>query len=174
MLAHRNLLGTVSEGLVRTYLGAQGLEVFAPDSSHSRADLIYIDPVRGAIRVQVKTSSVFQRPQHSFEQCRLVRKGINTPYSEKEIDELWVVGTHLWCFPVSLTVGLTSITLGSSNPTPRKTIRTYNTEEFVKVRGNIDRPFRSRWLMDDPEPTLFLTNDSYAPSTQRKMKYEHS
>lgn len=169
MLAHRNLLGTVSEALVRAYLSAQGYEVFSPDSSHSRADLVYIADGR-KVSVQVKTSSVFPREAHQYEQCRLVRKGINKPYSEKEVDELWIVGTHLWCFPINVIVGLTSITLGSTNPHPRKTVRVYDPDNFVRVLGNIQRPFRTRWLEDDPDPSLFCTNINYAPSVQRRIK----
>lgn len=170
MLAHRNLLGAVSEGLVRTYLAAAGYEVFSPDSSHSRADFVYLNE-KHPVRVQVKTSSSFPRGPHVYEQCRLVREGISVPYSPDEVDEIWIVGTHLWRFPIEDIAGLTSITLGSTNSKPRKTVRQYDSSQYVVVKGSRDRPYKDRATFDDPDPFMPITNSTYAQSTLRKMQY---
>lgn len=160
MLIQRNLIGSVSEFLVSGYLAAQGYEVFSAAQSHSRADLVYVNETK-SVRVQVKTSSTFERTGHVYEQCRLLRKGINIPYTEDEIDEIWIVGTHLWSFPVALTKGLTSISLLSSHQKPRKTVRTYNPNDFIVVRGSYDRPFRKRLTMNESDPPLMAFNTSY-------------
>lgn len=171
MLTNTNIVGAVSEAMVIAYLGSLGCEVFSATQSHSRADLVYIHDNR-TVKVQVKTASWSRRFPHDYEQCRLVRKGINTPYTEAEIDELWVVGTHLWCFPVSEIKHLTSIALNSTHPDPRKTVRSYNTEQFVRVRGSLARPFRTLLSTNDPQPFRMIENREYLPSTVRAMKYK--
>lgn len=168
MLHHTNITGAVSEAMVSGHLAAKGCEVFAATQSHSRADLIYVQNGR-TVRVQVKTSSVYRRGNYLFELCRLVRKGINLPYSPDEVDEVWIVGTHLWCFPIKDIQDLTSISLCSSNPTPRKTTRTYDPDKYIRVMGSLDRPFKDRLFCDDPLPSLYPTSNEYASSTLRKL-----
>lgn len=145
MLRATNITGAVSEAMVAGYLHAAGYEVFLPAQGHGRADLVYGDGSK-LFKVQVKTASFVpgSNSPHWYEQCRLVRRGINTPYTREEVDEIWIVGTHLWCFPIDMVDGLTSISLNSTNPAPRKSIRTYDPNQFIVVRGSLDRPYRDR------------------------------
>lgn len=169
MLIERNTIGATSEALVSGYLCAQGFEVFAATQSHSRADLVYVNE-NEAIRVQVKTSSCFERNGLIYEQCRLVRKGINIPYTSEEVDEIWIVGTHLWRFPLEVVESLSSITLLSSRTATRKTTRLYNPNDYILIHGNFERPYRDRFIWSETDPPLLLNNYSYAPSVQARRK----
>lgn len=133
--------------MVAGYLALQGCEVFLPLKGQSRCDLIYLrDGV--AVRVQVKTASRTRTGRFVYEQCRLVsdRRRHNKPttYTETDVDEIWIVGTHLWCFPISAVEGLTSVCLTSSNPAPRADAKSYDPERYVLVRGSFDHPYRER------------------------------
>lgn len=174
MLKNTCSVGATSEAMVAGYLSYNGYEVFFPRQDHGRADLVYLkDGI--PVRVQIKTASTSKGTSsaYRYEMCRLVRaNGMNTPYTSEEIDEIWIVGTHLWCLPISVVIGLTSITLLSDNPKPRKTVRTYDTNPYIKVMGSFERPYRNRLFFDELNPTIFETNHEYDPETLRTMRYK--
>lgn len=93
-------------------------------------------------------------------------------YSSDEIDEFWIVGTHLWCFPYSVVAGLKTVSLFSDNPAPRKTIRDYNPDKFIMVKGSLAMPFRDRLWRDDLNPATQIINTEHRPETLRAMKYK--
>lgn len=166
--------GAVSESMVAGYLASMGYEIFLPAQDHGRADLVYLKEGK-PVRVQVKTSSLSKASEsdHRYELCRLVRaNGVSTPYTKDEVDELWVVGTHLWRIPVQYITGMTNITLMSTNPNPRKTVRNYDPNDLIVVSGSVDRPYRDRLSWHDPDPSIFVTNTEYNPTTIRAMKYK--
>lgn len=143
--------GAASEALVASYLLSSGCEVFLPMITQSMSDLIYLKPFTNElVRVQVKTGtkSVAGINKYSYEQVRLINRGglskSSKPYTVDDIDELWVVGTHLWCFPSSVIDGKTSLYLGTDNKMPKTMRRTYNPDDYVIVRGEWDVPYRER------------------------------
>jgi hypothetical protein len=147
MLRDTAALGLASELLVASHLAAKGFEVHMAIASQSRADLVYIKEGR-AVRVQVKTAqwSRFGDGQFSYERCPLLTKSHLSGYTQDEIDELWVVGTHLWCFPIDKLVGKRHIALGSNNPEPRSRYKCngYIPGDYIVVLGSYERPFRDR------------------------------
>lgn len=174
MLPKTCKIGATSEAMVCGYLAGMGYEIYSPRQDHGRADLVYLSD-SSLVRVQVKTASLSDGSSsaYRYESCRLVRaNGKNTPYTKDEIDEVWVVGTHLWCFPVEVLEGLTSITLLSTNPSPRKTVRGYDPNSFIVVDGSFDKPFRDRLFFNEPNPPRLVTNNSHSPETIRAMQYK--
>lgn len=178
MLRLHNITGAMSEGLVATYLASLGYELYLPSSPHSRADLVYRRDGRLA-GVQVKTATWHwgSNSPHRYEQCRVSDRRTRTAYTPAEIDELWVVGTHLWNFPVESIQGKQMLTLNSTNSDPRKSKRDYDPERFVEVWGSIEQPFRDRWVRDDTSPLRMTTVTEYAPGSlrnlNRKLKHDH-
>lgn len=143
-------IGNSSELLVAHYLASKGYDLFMP-YGNSRADLIY-ERDSTLVKVQVKTGTKVKASNNEYEQVRLQTRGIYNvgagtyrnaeAYSEGEVDELWVVGTHLWCFPESVFVGRPSLALGTSQHLRRRKTMNYNADDYVVVRGTWDRPFR--------------------------------
>lgn len=172
MLNNTNIIGAVSECMVMGYLVSQGYEVFLPHSGASRADLVYIKDGR-SVKVQVKTAcwTCAAESPHKYEQC-VVKKTRSGTYEEMEIDEFWIVGTHLWCFPFESVGKVVNLSLGTTNPKPRKTVRTYDPNDFVVVWGSLEEPFRDRLFKDATAPFVSVTNDSYNPETVRTMRYK--
>jgi hypothetical protein len=162
-----NIVGAASESLVAAYLASEGYEVYAPLSPHARADLAYRRNGR-ILGAQIKTASWQSADRFRYEQTRVSDRRTNTAYAPEEIDELWVVGTHLWRFPVEAIQGKTMLTLNSTNPGSRKSKRDYDPEDFIEIFGSMESPFRDRWKADDPEPQRLTTITTYAPSTLRK------
>lgn len=147
-------IGAAIESLVAAYFLARGFEVYTPLMSQSRCDLIYVDGQR-LVRVQVKTGTWSQTGKYMYENCSLSR-GLRheyewkaLTYTSEEIDEVWIAGTHLWCFPVAFVAGRTSLLLNSNNKKPIKTRRDYNPDDFIVIRGSLENPFRSRVTFDD-------------------------
>ena len=142
----RHFIGASSETLVMSYLLSKGKEVFTPVITQSRSDLIYLEGGT-PVRVQVKTGTKSKAGNYSYEQIRLLNRGLyGSPeaYTEKDVDEIWVVGTHLWCFPISFAAGRTSLYLGTDNESPQTLRRTYNPDDFIVVRGEWNEPYRER------------------------------
>ncbi len=144
-------VGAMCELMVRGYLTIAGYETFSADKLHSRADLIYVKEGK-PVRVQVKAASYSTTGLYQYEQCRLNKKGykdnpqIQVGYSELDIDEVWVVGTHLWCFPIELISNRPSLFLTSTNPKPQCIRRDYDPNEFIVVMGSPDKRYRNRLL----------------------------
>lgn len=155
---HIHDVGAVSELMVRGYLTSCGYETYGPDKLHARADLVYVKKGK-PVRVQVKTATFSTTGKYRYEQCRLNKKGYKgalekqTSYSAEDVEEIWVVGTHLWCFPIELAGGRPSLFLSSTNPEPRCLRRDYDPNDFIVVTGSPERPFRLR----------LTTNESYEP-----------
>ncbi len=154
--------GAVSELMVRAYLTSLGFDTFSPDKLHTRVDFIYVKSGI-PIRVQVKTSTYSVSGKYQYEQCRLQKKGYKGQidpvigYSESDVDEVWIVGTHLWCFPIDVVSGKPSLFLTSNNPSPVLVRRTYDPNEFIVVVGSPDRKYRDRLAYSDEgfiPPTL--------------------
>ncbi len=144
-LDQRHLRGIFSENLVAAYLAGQGKEIFLPTSPRSRCDLIYLDP--NPVRVQVKTASMSVADGNAYEQCRLFKRANpdRKGYTAEEVDELWVVGTHLWKFPVAEIVGRTSLCLSDVEKRPRREALSYAPEARIVLRGSPENPVRG-WL----------------------------
>lgn len=147
MLRDTAALGLASELLVAAHLASKGYDAHLSVASQSRTDLVYVKDGK-AIRVQVKTAqwNRFGGGEFSYERCQLLTKSHMQGYTEDEIDELWVVGTHLWCFPIDLLIGKRHIALGSDNPNPRSRYKCngYIPGDFIVVRGSLERPYRDR------------------------------
>lgn len=173
MLRNTNIIGAVSEAMVKGYLGSQGFEVFAPEQGHTRADLVYLDRSGKPVKVQIKTATFGSKSntKHQYEQCVIARTHSGA-YTKDEVDEFWIVGTHLWCFPFETVAGLIVVSLGTTNPNPRKTIRTYDPNDYIVVHGSLDLPYRERLFKDSYSPFLSTTNTEYHPETIRAMRYK--
>lgn len=173
MLRNTCITGAVSETLVMGYLSSQGYEVFTPMSPHSRADLVYITGDR-VVRAQVKTATIARgsTSRHTYEQCRVSRTNVLAPYTSSEIDEFWVVGTSLWCFPVDFITDKTMLALGSTNPAPRKSVRGYNPDDFIVVKGSQSFPFKDRLSQDDERWNPYTTALEYTHLTSERMARE--
>lgn len=172
MLINTNVIGDMSEALVTGYLASQGHEVFLPLGGHSRTDLVYLNkgvPVKAQIKTAAWTKG--STSPHHYEQCPLGRTPSGA-YTADEVDEFWIVGTHLWCFPYNIVTSIGNVSLGTTNPSPRKTIRTYDPNDYIVVKGAIDRPFRNRLYQDDDHPFQSVTNNEYNPETLRAMQYK--
>lgn len=151
MTAEKQQIGNASEFLVAYYLAAQGHDVFFP-YGNSRADLIYSD-TRGLIKVQIKTGTKVKTGPHEYEQVRLLSRGIYNvsgakyhsaqTYQPGEVDELWVVGTHIWNFPSEVFVGKPSLALGTSRGIRSQKNKTYNPDEYIVVAGSWVQPIRT-------------------------------
>lgn len=144
-LDKRHARGIFSENLVAAYLAGQNKEIFLPTSPRSRCDLIYLDP--HPVRVQIKTASMSTAGGNTYEQCRLIKRAnpSRVGYSSDEVDELWVVGTHLWRFPVAEIAGRTSLCLSAPEKRPHREAHSYCPEERIVLHGTSEKPFRS-WL----------------------------
>lgn len=137
---HNHYTGAASEFLVASYLSGKENDVFFPGTP-SRADLIYT-PVGGqAVRVQVKTTTRSKTGPYMYEQVRLVRKNGGKAYEVEEIDEMWIVGTHLWCFPADVVAGRTSLALCGNGPGGTRS-KDYCPDDYIVVRGCWDNPLR--------------------------------
>lgn len=153
LIYSRNSEGNAAELLVGSYLAKSGHAVFYPAMGQSRVDLIYVNGFE-PVKVQVKCSSkVVGSGGYTYEQARLARPSDVHPsargYEVDEIDEFWIVGTHLWCFPGDLLAGKSSITLGSNNETPyRAPSAIYKPDDHIRVRGSWSAPFRERLMMN--------------------------
>lgn len=169
MFRNTNIVGAVSEALVVSYLSSQGYEVFLPFQPHTRADLIYIDG-ETTKRVQIKTATLNERSGSFFEQTRISRKDNETFYTPDEVDEFWVVGTHLWKIPIEEVLGLKQISLLCLANRPRKTTRTYEPNDWIVVRGSIQRRFRDRVMFDDENGPLSITKTEYSPSISKLIE----
>lgn len=148
----KNHEGNSAELLVAAYLTKLGNQVFFPSMSQSRADLIYVNYLE-PVKVQVKTAtkSVNGHQKWVYEQTRISREA-GPGYKIDEIDEFWIVGTHLWCFPGDLIAGRKTLLLGSNNPKPYRARSTdYNPNEFIRIRGSWKHPFRDRLMMNEEE-----------------------
>lgn len=171
MLHSHNIVGSTSEMMVASYLLSLGYEVFGPLTPHSKADLVYINDTQ-AVRVQVKTATVHKTQVASFEQCRLtVQKG-KFRYTSKEVDEFWIVGTNLWKFPISLLEGREMISLGSDSTSPRKTVRDYNPDDYIIIKGSRELPFKDRLSFNDPNFKPSVTKTEYSAKTLYKNRHE--
>lgn len=173
MLKNTNITGAISEAMVAGYLMSQGYEVFPANHAASRADLLYIkDGV--SFKVQVKTANWTagtNKNEHRYEHCVLKRTQ-SAAYTAEEVDEFWVVGTHLWCFPYASLPSVTNIALGTTNPEPRKTARSYDPNKFIVVHGNLEFPYRERLFRDSTSPFLSPTNNEYQPDSLRSLQYK--
>lgn len=171
MLKNTNIIGGISEMMVKGYLVTCGYEVFSPDQGHTRADLVYLNELGKLIKVQVKTATMSPKENtpHLYEQCVLSRTH-SAEYTKDEVDEFWIVGTHLWCFPFESLDGKVVVSLGTTNPAPRKTIRNYDPNDFIVVHGSLDEPYRNRLFQNHETPFSAVTNYQHCPSTLRKMK----
>jgi hypothetical protein len=155
MLRDTAAFGLASELLVAAHLASKGHDIHLAIASQSRADLIYVKDGK-AVRVQVKSAqwSRFGEGQFAYERCPLLAKSHPQGYTTDEVDELWVVGTHLWCFPIEKLIGKRHIALGSNNPTPRSRYKCngYIAGDFIIVRGTYDHPFRDRHSYSELSP----------------------
>lgn len=147
-LSHPHRIGDVNEQMVATYLVAAGFDVYLPINRSPRADLVYLNDGR-ACRVQVKTGTVVQVGRNSYEQCRLGCQKASTrkekgPYRAGEVDELWVVGTHLWKFPASVFVDRPSLMLTKESTSPRPWRMQYDPDDYIVVRCSREAPYRDR------------------------------
>lgn len=144
--------GAYAELLVSAYLTSQHCDVFRPDNTHGRSDLIYIKDNK-PVKVQVKTTvRTINRNGWLYENCKIAiyRKNYRLLYSPAEIDEMWIVGTHLWCIPMGELEGLSNLFLCSNNPEPKYVRdKSYNTDDFIMVKGSWDRPFKTRLEYQD-------------------------
>ena len=93
-------------------------------------------------------------------------------YTSNEVDEFWIVGTHLWCFPYTILSKIGNVSLGTTNPNPRKTIRNYDPNDFIVVRGSLELPYRDRLFRDSDAPFMSVSNTTYNPETIRAMRYK--
>lgn len=145
----RHLTGAAHEYMVLSYLSLLGYEIYPQGMHLCRADLVYVRDGK-AIRVQVKTGATNYVGKYGYEQVRLITKGSSgTPsrgYTSSEIDEVWVVGTHLWCFPIEFIQGKTSLFLTTTNPHPVHRRRGYNPDDYIIVRGSLESPYRKRLI----------------------------
>ncbi len=142
--SHLHYSGAASELLVGSHLLAEGADVYFPSMGQGRCDLIYLRE-NEAVKVQVKTTTWSKSGVWKYEQCRLsMSRGsvYQKTYTTEEIDELWVVGTHLWCFPSSLIAGRTSLCLNTSRPIARKSSRDYVPDDYIVKRGSFETPIR--------------------------------
>jgi hypothetical protein len=172
MLTHNHTVGAANESIVMAYLASQRLEVFTPIYGFGRCDFIYLRTTGEPVRVQVKSSSWAQNSQYKYEQCSLrTGPGKFTSYQPNEIDEIWVVGTHLWNFPLDSISEVSVLSLHTDNPNPRKTYRNYNPNDFIIVGGSIDFPFKGRLSFIDPNPDIMVHNDQYSYLSAKVMKY---
>jgi hypothetical protein len=136
--------------MLAAYLSGQGYEVFFPHGL-ARADMIYAAP--GVTRrVQCKTSTRSKAGKFVYEQCRLIKRGRKSTtcgsyvgmdgYTEDDVDEVWVLGTHIWCFPIKVVAGLSSLCLLNNGPTNGKP-KAYHPDDHIVLRGTWDNPIRS-------------------------------
>ena len=142
MSNEQHIVGAASEFLVAHILSQRGHDVFFPNTP-ARADLIYVDGVQ-TVRAQVKTATRSETAPYCYEQCRLrARKKKGDPtYTADEIDEIWVVGTHVWCFPIELVAGRPSLALTGNGPRAG-TNPEYCPEEHIVFRGTWENPARN-------------------------------
>ena len=146
MSSENHYRGAASEFLVAGYLSQHGYDVFMPDTP-ARADMIYTKTSMFPVRVQVKSSSrVNTGGPYMYEQVRLATTKAKLVYTESEIDELWVVGTHIWCFPIEVVAGLSSLSLLTTGPRGGST--PYNPEEYIVKRGSWENPVRDIFSLD--------------------------
>jgi len=148
MMTKHNI-GDISELFVATHLSSKGNEIFFP-YGNSRADLIYLDNNK-PVKVQVKTGTKVTSGKFEYEQVRLRTRGVYhvkdkkyknfKPYSAEEIDELWVLGTHLWCFPSCVFSDKPSLALGGTGPRAGKG-STYAHEDYIVIEGTWKEPVR--------------------------------
>jgi len=111
-----------------SHLAGEGQDVFG-SAGNSRADFIRVSS-DGTFKCQVKTSTRTKTGKYTYEQARLVKKNSVTTkngdrwipkmYTEEEVDEIWVVGTHIWRFSIKVVLGLHSLSLLSDGPAPRE------------------------------------------------------
>ena len=148
----RHYTGAASEFFVAAILSVQGNDVFFPDTP-ARADIVYVTPAQEVVRVQVKTSTRSQTGPHWYEQTRLVKKHGGDPYTADEIDELWVVGTHIGRFPVSVIAGRTSLSLLNNGPRGTDP-NEYTPHSFIVKRGTWENPIRSVFSLDTPDAVI--------------------
>lgn len=137
------------------FLKEKGFDVY-PAYGNSRADFVYTEETGQAVRAQVKTATRCQSGVYTYEQVRLSGKTQykrkdgtkwKAPnYTENEIDEMWIVGTHIWCFPISDIIGLTSLALLSDGPQIRN--KAYDPEKHVEFTGTWKNPVRSIFSVD--------------------------
>lgn len=151
-LTQQHDAGASSEAIVAAYLLSKGHDVYVPLKTQSRGDLIYLrDGV--PVKVQVKSGTRTRTGRFTYEQCRLLSKGggirfAARPYSALEIDEVWVVGTHLWRFPAEVVIGRSSLYLATDNPNPKPSVSDYKSADYIEVRGAWDVPYRYRLTHD--------------------------
>jgi hypothetical protein len=150
MSTEKHLIGTASEFLVAYYLASTGNDVFIAQGN-SRADLVYVKDGKPVL-VQVKTGTKVKTGTFVYEQVRLRTRGVFDvskqsyknygPYEDGEVDELWVVGTHLWNFPPAVFVGKNSLALGTSSGKKSRKDKLYDPDSYIVVRGEWERPIR--------------------------------
>lgn len=143
-----------SEFMVMALLSKQGHDIF-PAAAASRADFIRVC-AEGTFKCQVKTATRTQSGPYTYEQARLCKRNeyvtkngdrwIPKHYTEEEIDEIWVVGTHIWRFPMKTVLGLNSLALLSNGPNPRE--KSYSPEKHIIVRGAWENPLRDVFSLD--------------------------
>lgn len=147
MSALNHSTGSMSEQMVAAYLTGQGRDVFVPLKTQARCDFIYLLDAK-PVRAQVKTATRSTTRSYIYEQCRLLADrrghGRGHPYTEVDVDEVWVVGTHLWCFPISAVSGRSSLCLVKNNPNPRPNQKDYEPDDYIVVRGSWEHPWRDR------------------------------
>lgn len=147
MGVNQHRVGAAAEQLVAAHLIGKGHDVFFPAVTQSRVDLIYTTGADSR-RVQVKVGTRFKAAGgKEYENVKLRVSGVNRvggsrPYAPDEIDELWVLGTHLWCIPARVVVGRSMISLTSKDPLVWMR-REYDCDQYVVMRGEWDNPMRS-------------------------------
>ncbi|RUW57147.1 group I intron-associated PD-(D/E)XK endonuclease [Mesorhizobium sp. M8A.F.Ca.ET.021.01.1.1] len=144
MNQHR--VGAAAEQLVAAHLLGKGHDVFMPTITQSRVDLIYTAGAESR-RAQVKVGTRFKTRGKEYENVKLRVSGLNQnggsrPYAPGEIDELWVLGTHLWCIPARVIIGRSMISLTSKDAL-NWTRKDYDCDEFIVMRGEWEKPIRT-------------------------------
>lgn len=145
MGTNQHRVGAAAEQLIAAHLIGKGHDVFFPAMTQSRVDLIYTKGSESR-RAQVKVGTRFKARDKEYENVKLMSAGKNRvgtrPYAEDEIDELWVLGTHLWCIPARLIVNRKMLSLTSKDPSLWKRAD-YDCDQFIVQRGDWDNPVRS-------------------------------
>lgn len=135
--------GVACESIVAAYLASKGYYVFLPQTN-SRIDLIYEEENSRLIRVQVKAATIKKKGKYQYEEAKCYSSTEQRPYTSRDIDEFWVVGTSLWRFPVWFIENKYQLQLGSDNEKYTGDRVGYSCDEFILVKGSFENPYRRR------------------------------
>ena len=122
-------IGAVNEAKAQLYFVKEGWEIYIPRMTQSKCDFIAVKGSEVA-KVQVKTASWCKTGPWSYCQTRLINR-LGQLYAPEDYDLLFVVDDkHAYMIPHKYIYGRTSLYFATDNPSPRKSSRSYDPEDW--------------------------------------------